>query len=425
MAAGTGIFFHKAQLRRGSTMALSFPAEPEPPILTRDVAEKVPFANLDDVLAAFNIAPGSAEAANVAATLRLCTSPPNPGEVKACTTSLEATVRRSMDMLGAAADGDHDVWAATSRVPDDRRTSGLLPRQTYRVEAVATLDGDRYVGCHKLPFPYRVYQCHMTAGLTDKAYVVSLRGIGGGGGLTTADMLAFCHHDTARWNPAHPAFELLHTHPGTPVCHFMPYANPLAMQWVAPPIILESDCLSVVNALNSRQQDRSRLSLLLAEFKSLVDELKEIEWSRNASFCVSHSGRGGRRRRCGAATLSPSLRRLGSGSRPCQLRPGSTMDISFPSEPEPAILPRDVAEKDPFGNLTDVLAAFSIPAGSTEAANVSATLSLCQSPPRAGELKACTCITSLEGTVRSAMDMLGARGEATCILQGANAPTNF
>ncbi|TVU02861.1 hypothetical protein EJB05_51647, partial [Eragrostis curvula] len=227
MAAGTGIFFHKAQLRRGSTMALSFPAEPEPPILTRDVAEKVPFANLDDVLAAFNIAPGSAEAANVAATLRLCTSPPNPGEVKACTTSLEATVRRSMDMLGAAADGDHDVWAATSRVPDDRRTSGLLPRQTYRVEAVATLDGDRYVGCHKLPFPYRVYQCHMTAGLTDKAYVVSLRGIGGGGGLTTADMLAFCHHDTARWNPAHPAFELLHTHPGTPVCHFMPYANPV------------------------------------------------------------------------------------------------------------------------------------------------------------------------------------------------------
>ncbi|TVU02857.1 hypothetical protein EJB05_51643 [Eragrostis curvula] len=48
----------------------------------------------------------------------------------------------------------------------------------------------------------------------------------------------------------------------------------------------------------------------------------------------------------------------------------------------------------------DTLAAFSIPA------NVSATLSLCQSPPCAGEVKACT--TSLEGTVRSAMDMLGA-----------------
>ncbi|KAI4978729.1 hypothetical protein ZWY2020_015482 [Hordeum vulgare] len=81
------------------------------------------------------------------------------------------------------------------------------------------------VGCHKLPFPYRVYQCHMTAGLTDKAYVVSLRGLAGGG--PTAKMLAFCHFDTAKWNPAHPAFEVLGTHPGTPVCHFMPYANPV------------------------------------------------------------------------------------------------------------------------------------------------------------------------------------------------------
>ncbi|TVU21634.1 hypothetical protein EJB05_31283, partial [Eragrostis curvula] len=51
----------------------------------------------------------------------------------------------------------------------------------------------------------------------------------------------------------------------------------LAVQWIVPPIILESDWLSVVNALNSRQPDRSRLSLLLAEVKSLVDELKEIE----------------------------------------------------------------------------------------------------------------------------------------------------
>ncbi|KAE8766708.1 BURP domain-containing protein 13-like [Hordeum vulgare] len=95
------------------------------------------------------------------------------------------------------------MWVATSVLP----AGGDLPRQLYEVLAVTKLDGDRYVGCHKLPFPYRVYQCHMTAGLTDKAYVVSLRGLAGGG--PTAKMLAFCHFDTAKWNPAHPAFEVL------------------------------------------------------------------------------------------------------------------------------------------------------------------------------------------------------------------------
>lgn len=112
------------------------------------------------------------------------------------------------------------VWVATSVLP-----AGGLPRQLYEVQAVTKLDGDRYVGCHKLPFPYRVYQCHMTAGLTDKAFVVSLWGLVGGG--PTAKMLGFCHLDTCKWSPAHPAFEVLGTHPGTPVCHFMPYANPV------------------------------------------------------------------------------------------------------------------------------------------------------------------------------------------------------
>jgi hypothetical protein len=39
-------------------------------------------------------------------------------------------------------------------------------------------------------------------------------------------MLAYCHLDTSDWNPAHPAFEVLNTHPGgMPVCHFMPYGS--------------------------------------------------------------------------------------------------------------------------------------------------------------------------------------------------------
>ncbi|RCV19388.1 hypothetical protein SETIT_3G379900v2 [Setaria italica] len=220
--AETGIFFHEAQLRPGSAMTLSFPAEAETAILPHGVAEKVPFGNLGDVLATFNIPAGSAEATQVRDTLSRCQEPPVAGEVKSCTTSLESTVRSAMDMLGTVVNdgGQQGVWAATSELP-----RGGLPRQPYVVQGVAPLDGERYVSCHKVPFPYAVYQCHSAGTMGYRAYVVSLSGLRGGG-RPAASMLAFCHVDTSSWNPAHPAFEILNTRPGgSPVCHFMPYGD--------------------------------------------------------------------------------------------------------------------------------------------------------------------------------------------------------
>ncbi|TVU02850.1 hypothetical protein EJB05_51636, partial [Eragrostis curvula] len=209
--AETGVFFRMSQLRPGSTMTLSFPAEAESAaILPRDV----PFANLDDVLSTFNIAPGSAEAAEVRNTLSLCQAPPLAGEMmKACATSLEGTVQAAMRMLGAS----RGVAAATSEVP-----TGGLPRQPFAVEDVTELAGEMYVSCHNVPFPYAVYQCHMA----DKSYgdyKVSLRGLRDGSAVS---MVAFCHFDTSGWNPAHPAFQVLRTCPGDePVCHFTTYGN--------------------------------------------------------------------------------------------------------------------------------------------------------------------------------------------------------
>jgi len=211
--AETGIFFHEAQLLPGSAMTLSFPAEAEAAILPHDVAGKVPFGSLRDVLNTFDIPAGSDEAAQVRDTLRRCQDPRVAGGVKACATSLEGTVRSAMGMLGSPSQG---VWAATSTLP-----RGGLPRQPYAVEAVTPLAGSRYVSCHRVPFPYAVYQCHARIGY--RAYVASLRGLGGG---PAASMLAFCHVDTSSWNPAHPAFEILNTRPGgSPVCHFMPYGD--------------------------------------------------------------------------------------------------------------------------------------------------------------------------------------------------------
>ncbi|CAN6361730.1 unnamed protein product, partial [Urochloa humidicola] len=91
--AETGIFFHESRLLPGSTMTLSFPGEAATAILPHEVADKVPFGNLGDVLAAFNIPVGSGEADQVRHTLTRCQEPPVVGEVKSCTTSLESTVQ--------------------------------------------------------------------------------------------------------------------------------------------------------------------------------------------------------------------------------------------------------------------------------------------------------------------------------------------
>jgi hypothetical protein len=215
MVERTGLFFHKAQLRPGNTMTISLPAEPEQAILPHDVAEKVPFENLGDVLATFGIPPGSAEADKVSDTLRSCQAPSLTGEQKSCTTSLESTVQSVMEMLGTTT---ADVLAAMSVLP-----AAGLPDQPYEVQAVTPLHGAGYLACHKMPFPYAVYQCHMSSRRGYKAYVVSLRGLGE---EVEATMLVICHHDTSNWNPAHPAFEILHTQPGgTPVCHFIPSGN--------------------------------------------------------------------------------------------------------------------------------------------------------------------------------------------------------
>ncbi|CAN6356892.1 unnamed protein product [Urochloa humidicola] len=221
-----GTFFLESQMRVGSTIAASFTPATVPPILPRDVADKLPFRNLPDVLATFNIPPSSARAAMAADTLNQCaaasTAAPG-GEQTACATSLEATVGGATRMLGSRSShhqgqGEDVYWAAASALP-----RAGLPLRPYVVAAVAPLAGDRHVGCHSLPYPYAVYYCHMT-GKPTRAYGVTLRGAPDR--LPEVAMAAICHIDTSDWDPAHPAFKMLHTRPGgAPVCHFMSYAS--------------------------------------------------------------------------------------------------------------------------------------------------------------------------------------------------------
>jgi hypothetical protein len=224
--AGTGLFFHEEQVRVGTTMTVSFSPAAVPAILPHDVAEKVPFGDLtaEDVAARFAIAPGSNMAAQVVDTLRACQAPPSHshshshagGERHACAASLEDMVRAAMRTLGTAAAGR--VWVAASGIP-----RAGLPLQPYAVEAVVPLTGDHHVACHDEPYPYAVFRCHKIGLSMTKAYAVTLRGLRGGPKVA---MAVICHLDTSDWNPAYPAFEMLHTKPGeSSVCHFMPYAN--------------------------------------------------------------------------------------------------------------------------------------------------------------------------------------------------------
>ena len=99
-----------------------------------------------------------------------------------------------------------------------------------------------------------------------------------------------------------------------------------------------------------------------------------------------------------------------------QLRVGSTLTVSFSAAGVAAILPHDVAEKVPFGNVTarDVATRFNIAPGSEMTAHVGDTLRACQAPPpsRAGGERH-ACAASLEDMVRAAMRItLGAAAAA-------------
>ncbi|CAN6361725.1 unnamed protein product, partial [Urochloa humidicola] len=99
-----GTFFQESQMRVESTMTISFPPASVPPILPRDVAEKIPFGNLTDVLATFHIPPSSSKATMAADTLNQCTASSvlAAGEQRTCTRSLEATVGSATRMLGSS-----------------------------------------------------------------------------------------------------------------------------------------------------------------------------------------------------------------------------------------------------------------------------------------------------------------------------------
>ena len=59
----------------------------------------------------------------------------------------------------------------------------------------------------------------------------------------------------------------------------------LASQWCHGPIILESDCARVVQALSSKSVDRSEISFIVAEGKELSQLLMELKIVKVSRDC--------------------------------------------------------------------------------------------------------------------------------------------
>lgn len=208
------MFLLEKDLRVGKTKSLQFTKMTNPAVFApRWVASSFPFssAKLIEILNRFSFKTGSREADEIEKTLKQCEiEPAFENEHRHCMTSLESMV----DFVKA--ERWKNVRAITTRVNGDPQ-----PRhQNYTIkENVSILKGTGFAVCHKLNYPYAVYQCH--AFNTSKAQVwrVPLKGPD----ATEAKALAVCHFYRYCWDPIFLKItNMLKPRPGVDhVCHFL------------------------------------------------------------------------------------------------------------------------------------------------------------------------------------------------------------
>ncbi|XP_015694323.1 uncharacterized protein LOC102702105 isoform X3 [Oryza brachyantha] len=228
-------FFHDA-LRPGSIITPTIPTTDSlPALLPRRVADSIPFSTdrFADIVAMF--APASlAMAREIRWALDTCQHPrPLPGEKAGCATSLESLAELAAGLLGTR---DVQAFSAADLPTDGADTPAQRGR--YNVTAVRELSAGAagsepalVVACHDLTYPYAVFYCHTTK--PTAAYAVTLVAateVDGSPSPARMEVLAVCHLDTSRWNPANPFFVAHSVKPGeVSVCHFL---TKLSIVWV-------------------------------------------------------------------------------------------------------------------------------------------------------------------------------------------------
>lgn len=209
------LFFVEKDLRPGTQMNLHFTKTTnDATFLPRDVAESIPFSSdrIPEILARFDVAPGSKEAQVLRDAIRKCEEKGivRGEEERYCATSLEAMVDFTVSKLG-----NKEVTAVISTHAEKREST---PMQKYVFTGVKAMPASTdSVVCHKQNYAYAMFYCHKTR--ATKTYVVSLVGTDG----DKVKAAVVCHTDTSKWNPKHLAFQVLKVEPGSvPICHFLP-----------------------------------------------------------------------------------------------------------------------------------------------------------------------------------------------------------
>ncbi|CAN0906014.1 BURP domain-containing protein BNM2C [Linum grandiflorum] len=181
-----------------------------PHLLSKQQADSIPFSSshIPYLLRLFSFSPGSDHAEAVENTLTLCELKPMAGETKFCATSLESMLDSVRVSFGTETQFKALTTAASS-----------LQNYTILQEPEQIMAG-KVMSCHTVPYPYRVYFCHASAGET-KLFRVMLGGEDERGEIVEA--VAICHMDTSKWDRDNPSFRVLKVKPGKgPVCHFIP-----------------------------------------------------------------------------------------------------------------------------------------------------------------------------------------------------------
>ncbi|XP_038691754.1 BURP domain-containing protein BNM2A-like [Tripterygium wilfordii] len=191
-------------------------------LLSKEEADSLPFSlsELPNILQLLSIPRGSTRVKAMQDTLRGCESEPIQGEAKACATSVESLLEFVHTIFGPKT----EVKVLTTT--HDAMSIGNSNR--YTIMDFKEIPIRKLIGCHPMPYPYKVYHCHHQFDSETKAFRILLKGNDG----DRFDTYAACHMDTTNWNPNHISFRVLNTKPGSsPVCHIFPEGHLL---WVQP-----------------------------------------------------------------------------------------------------------------------------------------------------------------------------------------------
>jgi hypothetical protein len=206
----TTLFFLEDQLYPGNKFHVQLnKTKYGVPLLPRQTAEQVPFSvdMMKEAMRMLSVKPNSKNAKLMEETISDCERPPLEGEVKHCATSLESMMEFVTSKLGK------NVRAMSTEVMGEETKSHFFVAKDG-IKKLA--EDDQFVPCHRMTYPYLVFWCHKLQ--KTSAFLVPLEGEDG----VRVNTVAVCHKDTSKWDPNHPALQVLKVKPGTVLCHFFP-----------------------------------------------------------------------------------------------------------------------------------------------------------------------------------------------------------